>query len=603
MSNIETVFGSNGSMKNKAIHVGTVNVYNHLNVEDEASFSSDVTVAGSITAEKGIKIGQTTLTEDIINKSSSGVDGVATSINYSPSPKRMKMTDDGNADYANDIPKSGLNVDTNVGKVLHVNALACENQIVTPTGLLVEDISNAQYSFMLPNVSGTDNLHVDNIYSKKFDRDTSEDPASNPNEIKVHASTLRLNQIGGINGDVTITDGLQVKGQIGNINVDSITVGDSQNNTGDLTVYGDTTFNNAVTFNGKGIVSIPNLKVTDTIALPSNVTGSSSVNDEIQTDKISANKKLHIDVESPMSNVQMVVRSEKVKWDDSKFNGTFYKEVTYDVTFEFEKYIAQFADDTAIMQEARDFFGLDITEWEHATGVDEKIDAMQRCLDKLKIYFAYLKMTHFMCCIETSFTKGDPTAVPPTDNAYTYGPTFSILNPLVEHRFIYDVLTSAPPSPMTADYCRKQLYMSYRYGSTIGKYFAEKCEANKDYFLRFGYFCDHVITEGCGIVGNKSVKVDAATLTLNIEIDDSVLPTDSRYAHLTWSDGIITLKISDDDGKTLKNLPVQQVPAGYNAEDVFIKNMLEYLVINTFMAIKRDDEEGAGNYIYEIRGN
>ena len=522
MSNIETVFGSNGSMKNKAIHVGTVNVYNHLNVEDEASFSSDVTVAGSITAEKGIKIGQTTLTEDIINKSSSGVDGVATSINYSPSPKRMKMTDDGNADYANDIPKSGLNVDTNVGKVLHVNALACENQIVTPTGLLVEDISNAQYSFMLPNVSGTDNLHVDNIYSKKFDRDAKQSD-SNPNEVSVHATTLRVNNIGGINNhDMTINSGLQVKGQIGDINVDSITIGDSKSKTGNLTIYGDTTFGSNVTFKSTGTVTIPNLEVTGSLTAP-NSTGTTTANDKIKTDKISANKAVDINVESPLRNVQMVVGSEKIKWMANIFNDMFYKEINYDAKNDFETYCGKL-DETAKMQEAHDFFGLDITEWENATDADAKAKAKDKCLEQVNNIMAYLKMSNFMYRFHSSYTKGDENATPPVPDTYTYTSVFDIINPLQEYNFIVTIFAT-PPDPITAEYCRGQLYKAYRNDSTIGNYFALKCLQDKDYFLKFGYFCNHVIKEGYGIIGIKSVTVNTLMNTIMVNFDDTIIPT------------------------------------------------------------------------------
>ena len=57
MSNIETVFGANGSMKNKAIHVGTVRAYNRLFVEDEAYFSSNVGVDGTIEAKGVSRLG------------------------------------------------------------------------------------------------------------------------------------------------------------------------------------------------------------------------------------------------------------------------------------------------------------------------------------------------------------------------------------------------------------------------------------------------------------------------------------------------------------------------------------------------------------------
>ena len=89
MGSIATAFGVNGSMSHANVHVGRLQVYNELEVEDNAHFESDVTVDGTLNA-KGLKIGETTITEEQFKKATSGVNGIIDDVSE-PVEKKVKL--------------------------------------------------------------------------------------------------------------------------------------------------------------------------------------------------------------------------------------------------------------------------------------------------------------------------------------------------------------------------------------------------------------------------------------------------------------------------------------------------------------------------------
>ena len=68
MGSVANAFGYGGSMSHANVHLGRLQVYNELEVEDDAHFESDVTVH-----VKGLKMGEnTTVTEEDIAKLKKG---------------------------------------------------------------------------------------------------------------------------------------------------------------------------------------------------------------------------------------------------------------------------------------------------------------------------------------------------------------------------------------------------------------------------------------------------------------------------------------------------------------------------------------------------
>ena len=279
MSNIETVFGANGSMKNKAIHVGTVRAYNRLFVEDEAYFSSNVGVDGTIEAKGGVKIGNTVLTEALLNKSTTGVEGVVDTFEE-PSSKKLKMNSDGvtlQHEYKS------------IGKFLKANAVASQNQIVTPTGFLAQtgDNNTAKQSFMLPGIVGTDDLHVTNLHARGYDK-TKTGSSAVTNEINIPTAKLNVTEIGSTTGSTTISSSsLVIDGNISGSSTEGVKLG-TATVTGDLTITGKTDLNGNVVFAKD--VTIPTLTVTNKLITQGTVTGGTSTSfDKISVNQIETN--------------------------------------------------------------------------------------------------------------------------------------------------------------------------------------------------------------------------------------------------------------------------------------------------------------------------
>ena len=91
MGSIANAFGPYGSMSHANVHVGKLQVYNELDVEDKATFESDAEVLGTLIA-KGIKMSDTTtVTEEDFAKIRKGVNGVVDDASLAPAEKKVKL--------------------------------------------------------------------------------------------------------------------------------------------------------------------------------------------------------------------------------------------------------------------------------------------------------------------------------------------------------------------------------------------------------------------------------------------------------------------------------------------------------------------------------
>ena len=91
MGSIANTFSQFGSMSHANVHMGKVKIYNELDVEDNAHFESDVTIDGTLYA-KGMKMGETTVTEEDIANLKKGVNEVIDDASVAPYKKKVKLT-------------------------------------------------------------------------------------------------------------------------------------------------------------------------------------------------------------------------------------------------------------------------------------------------------------------------------------------------------------------------------------------------------------------------------------------------------------------------------------------------------------------------------
>ena len=102
MGSIANAFGPYGSMSHANVHVGKLQVYNDLNVEDKLTCESDAEVQGTLTV-KNLKMGEsTTISESDFTNLKKGVNGVIDDASVAPAEKKAKLDPekDGNGNLA-----------------------------------------------------------------------------------------------------------------------------------------------------------------------------------------------------------------------------------------------------------------------------------------------------------------------------------------------------------------------------------------------------------------------------------------------------------------------------------------------------------------------
>lgn len=327
MGSIETAFGSEGYMKTKNVHVGHLIVHDTLDVDDMATFQDDLQVQGTVIAKNGVKIGDTMFTEDKLNKSTTGFNGVMDTWEE-PSNKKFKPDNSGRLDSGiPDDPASDKNI-------LMADTILTKNQIVTRTGLLVGYTgkekekankttpgSEVDDSFILPDRMSSENMYVDNIHERTKDKGVNV-------QNTLYVGTVGTKASGGaitIDADVKLKDGKSM----GSTTLTSVVTGAPITKgplpgDGDLIVQGNATFKKAVTFEDKSqLVDIPNLKVGD-LTVTGKSTGTGNSSDTITTNEIRVKTDNNsISVNAALNAVDYVYKNETGA--KSGTDGKFYR--------------------------------------------------------------------------------------------------------------------------------------------------------------------------------------------------------------------------------------------------------------------------------------
>lgn len=536
MSAIDSAFSSEGPMKTKNIHVGNVFVYNNLSVEDTATFEGDVEFHGSVTSQKGIKIGNTLFTEDKLNAQASGVNGVVVDASTAPASKKLKL------ETKSHTGVDGLNygvTETNdmSDKANYVQAkgVVSQDQVFSHTGFATVD--GKASTFITPNYVATSGLAVDNLYTRKYDPDVTE--GGKTDEINVQAQTFRVRTLGAVgSGKITINDGLTINGQVGNLKVDSVTVDDGQGG-GALTVKGDTNFEKNVTFNDSCAVTIPQLTVTK-LTVQKDYSGPTANNTETKTDIISSlTPNGTIDINAPVENLSILLDKFDVMWDNTK--NEFYLPINYKTGTEYQKYFGALSDADQTDIKTNYFNGKDP-----------------------EMVIAYLKMTSFMYCPE------DVTGIS------------TLIHPIYES----SIVKTATNKTNKLD-CIYMLYKDCREGS-CGKKIAKKCIGNSKFFTKFFDLFKYIIDSGIGIRGINTFDKDSNTnlVKYTLTFKESELPISykSYSIEYIYATNQIIFNFSKGMSAGFGYLD-DQSNFDWGRPESLLANIMEYLIVGTYIKI------------------
>ena len=536
MSAIDSAFSSEGPMKTKNIHVGNVFVYNNLSVEDTATFEGDVEFHGSVTSQKGIKIGNTLFTEDKLNAQASGVNGVVADASTAPASKKLKL------ETKSHTGVDGLNygvTETNdmSDKANYVQAkgVVSQDQVFSHTGFATKD-GNAS-TFITPNYVATSGLAVDNLYTRKYDPDVTE--GGKTDEINVQAQTFRVRTLGAVgSGKITINDGLTINGQVGNLKVDSVTIDDGQGG-GALTVKGDTNFEKNVTFNDSCAVTIPQLTVTK-LTVEKDYSGPTAKTTETKTDIISSlTPNGTIDINAPVENLSILLDKFDVMWDNTK--NEFYLPINYKTGTEYQKYFGALSDADQTDIKTNYFNGKDP-----------------------EMVIAYLKMTSFMYCPE------DVTGIT------------TLIHPIYES----SIVKTATDKTNKLD-CIYMLYKDCREGS-CGKKIVKKCIGNSKFFTKFFDLFKYIIDSGIGIRGIDTIVKDSNTnlvkYTLTFKASELPISYKSYSIEYIYATNQIIFNFSRGMAAGYGYLD-DQSNFDWGRPESQLANIMEYLIVGTYIKI------------------
>lgn len=560
MSAIESAFSSEGPMKTKNIHVGNVFVYNNLSVEDTATFEGDVEFHGSVTSQKGIKIGNTLFTEDKLNAQASGVNGVVADASTAPASKKLKL------ETKSHTGVDGLNygvTETNdmSDKANYVQAkgIVSQDQVFSHTGFATEDGSNSTY--ITPNYVATSGLAVDNLYTRKYDPDVTS--GGKTDEINVQAQTFRVRTLGAVGSGnaIKIDDDININGQVGPLKVNSVTIDDGQGG-GALTVKGDTNFEKNVTFNDNYAVTIPQLTVTK-LTVKSDYSGPTANTTETKTDKISSlTPNGTIDMNAPVENLSILLDKFDVMWDNTK--NEFYLPINYNTGTEFQKYFGALSDADQTDIKTNFFNGKDP-----------------------ELVMAYLKMTNFMYCPQDVTGIGD------------------VIHPLREYELSSNII--AATNKTDKDHCKYLMYKGYREGS-YGKKILEKCLADSNYFYKFFDLFTYIYNNGLGVRGINSIGklLDNGLYgySFMITVTEIVLPFFKIEIFYQTTTNTILCKIYDTGNN--RTFTVSSITNfSYGSDESQLANIMEYLIVGTYIKIflydvnNRTEDAGTPYFLLE----
>ena len=558
MSAIDSAFSSEGPMKTKNIHVGNVFVYNNLSVEDTATFEGDVEFHGSVTSQKGIKIGNTLFTEDKLNAQASGVNGVVADASTAPASKKLKL------ETKSYTGVDGLNygvTETNdmSDKANYVQAkgVVSQDQVFSHTGFATVD--GKASTFITPNYVATSGLAVDNLYTRKYDPDVTE--GGKTDEINVQAQTFRVRTLGAVgSGKITINDGLTINGQVGNLKVDSVTVDDGQGG-GALTVKGDTNFEKNVTFNDSCAVTIPQLTVTK-LTVQKDYSGPTANTTETKTDIISSlTPNGTIDINAPVENLSILLDKFDVMWDNTK--NEFYLPINYNTGTEFQKYFGALSDADQTDIKTNFFNGKDP-----------------------ELVMGYLKMFRFMYCPE------DVTGI------------FDNINPLREDEFKMHIILST--NSTDKDHCKYMMYKDYREGN-YGREIINICEENCLYFIKFFDLFKYIFDNGLGVRGIETItKKDKTTeveYSFAFKDTELVVPFNSFRISYIYEEKCIRYSWSKES--TMINGTTKKGEYSIGSNLTILANFFEYLVTAAYVNIylydvtNRSEDSGIPYFIFK----
>lgn len=296
-------------MSGQDMVVKKLTVQNGCEIEDYTKIAADLTVEGTVYANKGINVDGHSFTGEQLKRAVDGFDGMLDKWDGEPANKclRLEKNEDDDTKW-NELYHNTNKDDT--GDFLIANAIASRQQIATPTGFIAQtndykadgtDLGMKHRSFMVPNAVGTENLLTDNIYPLNGDT------------VTVQADNLAVNNLTAADGDsINVRSKINFTAGVGDLNIDNLTVNNKTTLGPDVEFTGDSS--SSITYPGTLIVN----QIETTGNEP-------TIMKDIKVDSISsATDGKTIAMGAPVEGAEVLIDREKgIKWDKS--TKTFYR--------------------------------------------------------------------------------------------------------------------------------------------------------------------------------------------------------------------------------------------------------------------------------------
>ena len=174
-------------MSHANVHIGKLQVYNELDVEDKLTCESDAEVLGTLYAN-GIKMSDTTtVTEEDIAKIRKGDNWVIDDASLAPATKMIKLNPE--TDGSGNIIGLEEKVDmSNQTDYIQANGVIAQDQVFSHTGFDTSDATTS--TSIVPGAITTDTLAVTNLVARGYDPNVT--VGGVPNQINVMVDKLKL---------------------------------------------------------------------------------------------------------------------------------------------------------------------------------------------------------------------------------------------------------------------------------------------------------------------------------------------------------------------------------------------------------------------------